>query len=100
MRPGFGSRQHGKSAAVEYAITILKVAHSIVLTLKFRSSARLQTYIAECQSHVRIAKILIGSSFVRDAIADVKGFAHGLGHNIGTGEIEHYRVTDETFVPV
>jgi carbonic anhydrase len=38
--------------------------------------------------------------FVRDAISDGNLTVHGLWHDIGEGEVEHYSAQDNKFVPV
>lgn len=134
-------QQHGTSAAVEYAVCALKVAHVIVMghsscggvkgcedmcdgnapalgestsfigrwldilrpgydRIKDMKPSEERTRALEKQAVLVSLENLMTFPFVADAVEDGNLSLHGLWHDIGEGEVEHYLSDSDEFVPL
>lgn len=133
--------QHGTSAAVEFAVTALKVAHLIVIghsacggvkgcqqmcaghapeleeqtsfvgrwldilrpgyeRVKDMADAEHQMRALEKQAVVISLENLMTFPFVAKAVSDGTLTLHGLWHEIGSGALEQFSGTQDTFLPL
>jgi carbonic anhydrase len=110
---------HGTSAAIEYAVQALKVAHIVVLghsgcgginsgyhacngTQKelYENTTFIRKWLDILQPAFDELGGLMGFPFIAQAIADNRLTLHGLWHNIGTGELENYDPASRGFAIV